>query len=313
MAVSKTDHMLSIIDPATLGIIRRVPIGSDPHEVVASTDGKTAYVSNTGYGSAHELNIIDLSGRTAPHSFDTWPLLGPHGMTYLDGKLWFTAQGSKAIARYSPDSGRIEWIMGTGQNTTHMMYVSPDGKRICTTNVESGTVSIFEYVLLQPTVPPTGVLPAGAKPHMDWVQTIIPVGKGAEGFDVSPDGKELWTAKPDGRIAIVDVTQQKLMADMDAHIPGAHRLKFTPDGKRVYIVSVKTGDVAVYDAASRKEIKRLQTGRGAAMLMDAVGKRLFISCTPDNYIAIIDLERMEVSGRLDVGGRPDGLGFAGGN
>lgn len=27
---------------------------------------------------------------------------------------------------------------------------------------------------------------------------------------------------------------------------GTHRLKFAPDGKRVFIVSVKTGDLVVY-------------------------------------------------------------------
>ena len=29
---------------------------------------------------------------------------------------------------------------------------------------------------------------------MDWNETVIPVGKGDEGFDLLPDGRELWTA-----------------------------------------------------------------------------------------------------------------------
>jgi hypothetical protein len=49
-----------------------------------------------------------------------------------------------------------------------------------------------------------------------------------------------------------------------------------------------------------------------AILMDVADNRLFISCTSDNHVSIIDLGSLEVSGRLEIGGRPDGLAFAGG-
>src|SRR5258708_38833255 len=60
LALSKTDHTLAIVDPATLKVTARIPVGSDPHEVIASSDGKTAYVTIYGGGSLHELNMIDL-------------------------------------------------------------------------------------------------------------------------------------------------------------------------------------------------------------------------------------------------------------
>ena len=310
LVVSKVDHVLAIVDPATLLVVARVPVGPDPHEVIASPDGQRAYVSNPGYGSFHELNVIDLTAQKVLPSLDTTPLLGPHGLAYVGGKLWFTAQGSKAVGRYDPQTAKVDWSMGTGQNTTHMLHVTPDAKHLYTTNVGSGTVSLFEELLLPPTVPPTGVLPAGAKPRLDWVQTLVPVGQGAEGFDVSPDGRELWTATPEGVLSIVDLAHKKVAATVNLKLLGAHRLAFTPDGRRVLLVSVRTGELLVYDAAARKEIKRLTIGHGATMLMDPVGNRALISCTPDNYIAIIDLKTLTVSGRLDVGGRPDGLAWA---
>ncbi|MGH2646122.1 MAG: YncE family protein, partial [Ginsengibacter sp.] len=51
LALSKTDHTLAIVDPVTLKVMARIPVGEDPHEVIASTDGKTAYVSIYGGGS----------------------------------------------------------------------------------------------------------------------------------------------------------------------------------------------------------------------------------------------------------------------
>jgi YVTN family beta-propeller protein len=45
LALSKADHVLAVIDPVTLKVIARIPVGSDPHEVIASADGKTAWVT----------------------------------------------------------------------------------------------------------------------------------------------------------------------------------------------------------------------------------------------------------------------------
>ena len=50
LVLSKQDHTLAIVDPHDLHVVARAPVGDDPHEVIASTDGRTAYVSNYGFG-----------------------------------------------------------------------------------------------------------------------------------------------------------------------------------------------------------------------------------------------------------------------
>ena len=89
-------------------------MGDDPHEVVASSDGQTAYVSNYGFGQFHTLAVIDLIGQEAEPQIDLGALRGPHGLTFVQGKVWFTAEAAKAIGSYDPGSGKINWIMGTG-------------------------------------------------------------------------------------------------------------------------------------------------------------------------------------------------------
>jgi YVTN family beta-propeller protein len=323
LALSKRDHTLAIVDPVTLKVVARAPVGPDPHEVIASSDGKTAYVSIYGGGRYHALSVIDLVGQKALNDIDTGALNGPHGLTFAGGKLWFTAEGAKAIATYDPSAARIDWIMGTGQNRTHMIYVTSDQKQIYTTNVSSGTVGILEKVTLPPMGPPPGMRPpagappmqppsGGGQPRMDWIQTVIAVGKGDEGFDVSPDGHELWTAdSQDGTLSIIDIAAKKVIATVDARVFGANRLKFTPDGKLVLISRLGDGNLTIYDAQSRKELKRVPIGHGAAgILLDPDGGRAFVSCGPDNYVAIVDLKSLEVTGHIDVGGEPDGLAWA---
>ena len=323
LALSKRNHTLALVDPNTLQVMARVPVGPDPHEVIASSDGKAAYVSIYGGGRYHALSVIDLVGQKALPDIDTGALNGPHGLSFAGGKLWFTAEGAKAVATYDPVSTKIDWIMGTGQNRTHMIYVTPDQKQIYTTNVSSATVSILEKVALPPMGPPPGMRPpqgsppplappGGNQPRMDWNETVVSVGKGDEGFDVSPDGRELWTANAqDGSLSVIDLATRTVTATLDAKTFGANRLKFTPDGKLVLISSLRDGDLVIYDAKSRREFKRVPIGHGAAgILIDREGNRAFISCGPDNYVAVLDLKDLQVTSHIDVGGEPDGLAWA---
>jgi YVTN family beta-propeller protein len=326
LVLSKHDHTLSIVDPTSFQVIARAPVGPDPHEVVASEDGKTAYVSIYGGGAYHTLNVIDLVAQKPLQDIDTGALNGPHGLAFAGGKVWFTAEGAKAIARYDPATNKIDWIMGTGQNRTHMLYLTADQKQIYTTNVNAATVSILELTPQElrpppmrpggqpgagspPSGPPPGV---GGPPRMDWNQTVIPVGPGDEGFDVSPDGRELWTANAhDGTLSVVDIAAKKNVATIDAKVYSANRLKFTPDGKYVLIASLSGSNLVVYDAASRREFKRIKIGHGAAGIqMQPDGARVYISCGPDNYVAVLDLKTFTVVGHIDAGGEPDGLAWA---
>src|SRR4051812_16824627 len=92
LVLSKREHTLAIVDPATLKVVAKAPVGEDPHEVIASADGKLAYVSNYGGGRYNTLAVIDLIGHRALPSIDLGALRGPHGLVFVGGKVWFTAE-----------------------------------------------------------------------------------------------------------------------------------------------------------------------------------------------------------------------------
>lgn len=242
----------------------------------------------------------------------------------MGGKTWFTAEAAKAIGRYDPATKKVDWILGTGQNRTHMIFVSSDQKRIFTTNVSSGTVSIIEksaHVGFGGP-PPGGRLraPAGPRgprrpmgpPGGDWDETVVRVGRGDEGFDVAPDGKQLWAANAqDGTISIIDIASKKVVETLQANVPGANRLKFTPDGKRVLVSSLGNAGLVILDAATHKQIKRLDLGGGAAGIqMDPDGSRAFVACTGGNYVAVVDLKTLDIAARINAGPEPDGLAWS---
>ena len=309
LILSKQDHTVAIVDPTTLKVLVRIPVGNDPHEVIASADGNTAYVSNYGGGAYNTLTAVDIVLQTPLNTIDLGPLRGPHGLDFAGGKVWFTAEVAQAIGSYDPATSKVDWILGTGQNRTHMICVSRDTKRVVTTNVNSGTVTIIEKSAIRA---PNGPPPSGP-PREDWNQSVIKVGEGSEGFDVSPDNKEIWTANAhDGTISIIDFAEKKLLQTLNANVRGANRLKFTPDGKQVLVSSLSGPDVVVFDSASHKEIKRIPVGHGAAGIqMQPDGSRAFVACTPDNYVVAIDLKSFQVTAHIDAGRGPDGMAWAG--
>ena len=331
LVLSKHDHTVAIVDPTTLHVVAKVPVGEDPHEIIASADGQTAYVSNYGFGAFHTLAVVDLIGRHEEPNIDLGPLRGPHGLAFAQGKVWFTAEAAKAIGSYDPGTKTINWIMGTGQNRTHMIYVFPDANKILTTNVNSATVTVLEHTdrpaERQPAPPPAGssgwqgagMPPPGsaggprppAPPGGDWNETVIPVGGGAEGFDVTPDGKQAWVANAwDGTISVIDIGEKKVTATIQANSRGANRLKFTPDGKRALISA--GAELIVFDVATQREIKRLHVGQGGGggILVQPDGQRAYVAFAQDNFVAVIDLKTLEVVGKIDAGPNPDGLAWA---
>jgi|HubBroStandDraft_1064217.scaffolds.fasta_scaffold148044_2 YVTN family beta-propeller protein len=310
LVLAKSDNTLAIVDPSTLKVVARVPVGPDPHEVIATADGRFAYVSNYGGGAYHTLAVVDLVEQKALPPVDLGALRGPHGLMFVGGKVWFTAEGAKVIGSYDPATKKVDLVLGTGQNRTHMIFVFEDLKRIITSNVSSATMTIIEQSLATGRGPG----PGGPMGHAraDWDETVVPVGRGAEGFDVSADGKEIWAANAqDGTVSIVDVAAKKVTQTLDADVRGANRLKFTLDGKLVLVSTLGGPDLTIIDAATRQQTKRVKIGHGAAgILMQPDGSRAYVACSPDGYVAIVDLKSLEVTGHIDAGKEPDGLAWA---
>jgi YVTN family beta-propeller protein len=322
LVLAKSDRTLAIVNPSDLKVLARVPAGPDPHEVVASPNGKLAFISNYGFGAYHTISVVDLATQKPLYRINLGVLHGPHGLAFARGELYFTAEVNKVIGRYNPASKKIDWILGTGQNRTHMVLVSRNLDRIFTSNANSGTISIIEKTML-PSGPPPGARPPGSGPppgpppgalRQDWNETVVETGRGTEGFDVSPDGKELWAAAAQsGNISVIDIAERKVVQTLAANLQGANRLKFTLDGKYVFVSSLRGqgGDLAIFDATSRKQIKRMHLGHGAAgILMQPDGSRAYVSCSPDNDVAVVDLKTFDVVGRIYPGRGPDGLAWA---
>src|SRR3954466_14162267 len=130
LVLNKEDATFVIVNPESGAIVGKVRVGEGPHELITSSDGKYAFASNYGTGPApgHTISMIDIAAKKELRRIDTAPLSRPHGLAFGGGKLYFTAEADKKIARYDPAADKIDWQFETGQNATHMVLPTRDLK-----------------------------------------------------------------------------------------------------------------------------------------------------------------------------------------
>lgn len=298
LVLNKNEASLTILDPNDLKILGKVAVGDSPHEVVASADGKLAFVANYGAQTpGNSLSVIDLKTKKELRRVQLSPLFRPHGIQEIGGKIYFSAESNRAIARFDPETNKVDWLMGTGQNASHMVVGSSDQKRFYTANIGSDSVTMFEFANVPPA--PSQI-------------THIAVGKQPEAIDLSPDGKEVWVGlNQEGAIDIVDTAAKKAVEKIKLG-ERPYRVKFTPDGKQVYATMPNTKEIIVIDAATRKETKRMKLESiPLGIVFSRDGKFAFVSVVEKDFVLKIDLGKMETVAKAETGKAPDGVALAG--
>jgi YVTN family beta-propeller protein len=297
LVLNKGDATLAFVDPTSGETSATVATGEGPHEVEVSTDGRLAFVSNYGARvSGNTLSVIDIAARKELKRVDLGELRRPHGLTFSGRHLYFTSEESHRVGRYDPVAQRVDWTFETGQDGTHMVLASRDGTKLFTSNIASNSVGIIERT-------------SSDGPGR---QKLVTVGAGPEGLDLSPDGRELWSAHSrDGKISIIDPASGKVIQTVDAKTQRSNRVKFTTDGRLALISDLSGGDVVIFDAPKRTEVKRLTLGRSpTGILIAPDGQRAYVAVSGENRVAVIDLKTLSVARTIATGDSPDGMAWA---
>ena len=302
VVVNRDENTVAFLDPATGKILGRVAVGEQPHGLAVSDDGRLAFVTNTlttrsgGKLVSPSISVIDIATQKELRRVNIGPFSRPHGITYAGGKVYFTAEGYRVIGCYDPATNQIDWMLGNGQERTTLVLANKDVTRLVAGNIGSDTVTIMDLVSD----------PAKWTVRVDWSMTTIPVGDGPHGVDLSPDGKEIWTANEfDNTVSIIDVATKRVTQTLKVSTKAAARLAFTPDGKRVFICDDL--GLLVLDAVTKKELKRVKLGTPTheEILFSPDGARVYIPNI--DTINVLDMKTLEVTGHLTSGKHPEGM------
>jgi YVTN family beta-propeller protein len=295
------DHALLLVDPVAKREIARVVVGVNGHEVTLSKDGRLAYVpiySNVAIGEpgtdGNTIDIIDLQARKLVGSMDLGKPVRPHrAQLGPDGLLYVTAELDNAVAVIDPATQKVLAKIPTDQPQTHMLVLTPDGRRAYTANVSAGSVSVLDLKTRK-------------------LITVIPVAKTIQRISISPDGSRVFTHdRESARVAVIDTASNKI-SDWIAMPEMAYASTPTPDGRwllvatngsdrhRLYVVDLQTLKIDhSFDLPGIPLELLVRPGVDVA----------YVSCIQAGKIAVLDLRSWQMEEPISLSRGVDGLAW----
>ncbi|MGA7234514.1 MAG: YncE family protein [Bryobacteraceae bacterium] len=303
LVANKGEHTLGIVDPASGKQVAAVDEGGvTGHEVIASPDGRTAYVpiyGDSGVGKpgtdGTHLVAIDLANRKISGTVDFGRGVRPHCPMFgpKNGMLYVSTELDQSISLIDPHSLKITGKIPTGQPESHMFSITADGKRAYTANVGPGTVSALDLV--------------GKK-----TIAVIPVAKHVQRMSISADDKYAFTSDVDApRLAVIDTSSNKVKQWIELPAPG-YGSAVTSDNKWLVIAIPTAHKVAAIDLATMKVAHTVDVPAAPQETLIRPDRKVaYVSCDASSKVAEIDLATWQVTRLIDTGKGADGLAWSG--
>jgi YVTN family beta-propeller protein len=303
LIVNKGEQTLGLVDPqAGKQVATVAESGITGHEVIASPDGRTAFVpiyGNSGVGKpgtdGTHIDVIDIASRKVTGTIDFGrgvrphcPLIGPK-----DGMLYVTTEIDKTISIIDPKTLKIVGTIPTGQPESHMLTITADGKRGYTANVGPGTISVLDM-------------------ENRKTLAVIPVSGEVQRIAVSTDGKLVFTSdqkKP--QLAVIDTATSKIKTWIPLSGLG-YGTATTPDGRWLVVAVRSDNKVAIIDLATMKVAHEIDVPAAPQeALVRPDGEVAYVSCDASKKIVAIRTSDWTVEKMIDTGAGADGLAWAG--
>ncbi len=315
--LNKSDATVSVIDPNTGKSSATIPVNVGPHEAATSPDGSIVVVCNYGdratLGST--LSIIDVATNKVVREIDLKKYHRPHGIQFLPAgdRLIVTVEQERKLLIVNIKEGAVEAAIDTDQDISHMVALTPDAHFAFVANIGSGSVSIIDI-------------------NTHKLIKVLETAPGAEGVAAHPIRDEVWvTNRVANTVSVINTNTLEEEVELDCgEFP--IRVAFTPDGAHALVSCARTGDVVIFDANTRKELRRIKMTEKAVnedekskrlfgdsfgaspvpigILIEPDGSRAYIANTNADIITVIDLKTWKISKRLTAGAEPDGLAWS---
>lgn len=299
LVVNQGNHNLSLIDPRSDHEMSAVDVGGiTGHEVVATPDGRTAFVpiyGDSGVGKpgsdGNRIAVVDLQQHKVTGSIDFDHGVRPHCAVYDKRRnlLYVTTELDKTISIIDPVRLKIVGTIPTGQDESHMFVISHDGRFGYTANVGPGTVSVLDL-------------------NARKTIAVIPVSSNTQRISISNDDRHVFTAdQTRPQLAVIDTAANKRTAWITLPAIG-YGTAPTPDGRWLLVALREEHQVAVVDLVTSKVVRTIDVpDHPSEILIRPDGKVAYVSC--GSKVAAINVEKWAVNGLIEAGNGADGLAW----
>jgi YVTN family beta-propeller protein len=301
VVVNQRSDTITLVDLKAMKAYKHVPVVGGPHEAAVSPDGRRVVVTNYAKPGAPQraLSLIALPSGKTLRTIDLTPYRMPHDVRWVDGeRVVCTAEADSALLVVNVGTGKVERVFRTGQRGSHMLALAQDRKRIYSSNMGDGSVSVFDFQ-------------TGEK------LKDIPTGSECEGVGVSPDGHWVWAGnRAEDTISIIDTETLEVVKRLDS--PGfPYRVQFSRDGRHALIPHARSSALVIGDVGEQKIAKTIPLGltqvaepSTAGVFPHPDGRHAFVTVRNDDSMLVIDLETGTTLARVPVQSSPDGVAYS---
>jgi YVTN family beta-propeller protein len=303
LVVTQRDQTFHVYDPETLTEIGSMKEdgGVDAgHEVIATTDGKTAFVplyGNSGVGKpgtdGDHIEVFDIATAKPTGKIPFAHGVRPHKAVWdrHTGMLLVTTEIDKTVSIVDPKSMKVVGTIPTGAEQSHMITLLPDGKKLYSANVGPGTVSVMDV------------------PARKLLKTI-PISGNTQRIANSNDGRWVFTADQTApELAVIDTKTDAVTKRIKLPAVG-YGTAPTVDGKYLLVTMDGQPAIAVVDLKTMEVVRSIETPKGIdEVVVTPDGKSAYATSAKTDHLVKIDLGTFAVTKNVSTGKFPDGLWF----
>jgi YVTN family beta-propeller protein len=300
VALSHSDHTAYEVDPASGKILNKFTAVNEPHEGIASADGKTFYAA---VPNGPHVVIIDAAtfkekGRIESPFFRSSRPNGsssPHGIALTtDGsKLYVGLENADipGIVVYDTRAGKVLRKIDVVLRGGHFLAIQPKTDKLYYPMREDNRLVVIDT-------------------KTDQIVKVLPIEGGPVGVGFAPNG-DVWIHNDgDGAVHVIDGKTDTVVKTLKGLGIGAGRMAVSPDGKWAASTHGGSQDVAIIDAVNKEVVGTVTIGRGPAFpVFSPDGTKLYVMNSGEGDVCVIDLKAMKVAARYKVGVNPFGGGL----
>lgn len=284
---------LTAVDAATNGVVATLTGIPGPHNVQVSPDGATVWAVS-GHDSlavAVDAQTYTLLGAAPVGSAPAHVIVSPDSTT-----VYVSNSGDNTVTVIDAVTFAVQATVPVG-DYPHGLRPSPDGRWVAVANLRDNTVSLIDTSSLT-------------------VSATIEVGAGPVQVAFAPDGAPLYVSlNGEDAVAAVDLETQTVTGKA-AVGAGPVQVYVTPDGASVVVANQGTEGapsttLSIVDAATMREVDRVQTGRGAhGVAVEPSGRYAYVTNLYGNDLAVVDLSARHTVATTPTGESPNGISFS---
>lgn len=295
MIVHKHDASVGFYDSTTGKLIQKVEVGTVPHEVALTQDGRLAVITNYGVRSytdasagGNTVHLVDVATMKAAGTWTFDRNTRPHGIERgTSGRLFVTTDFPASVLILNADTRQVESRFPLSCKLPHMLQITSDEKRAYVACSGSADLVVMD---------------------LSNGRELAKLAVGGVPMGLALDSSGMWlysTTRPGNQVCVIDTNSLSIAHRIEVSGEPV-RAHLTNDGQRLLVSTMGSGEVVVIDVRRRTIRHRFAAGaRAEGLSVHPDGIHAYVSAQGDNKVLKFRLSDYKIVQTIETAERPD--------